>query len=82
MWTLIKSKEALDLALAEAKGSYQRNFLLGIENLSGSSLRGKAGTFRGKYAVSRNNLLSRLSQKGIPFCEARGPHNSRILVIG
>lgn len=82
MWTLVNDPAALNEALKLARGCYQRNLLLGFENLSGSSLRGKAGRYRGKYAISRNNLLDRLSAKEVPFKEIKGPHNARILVLG
>lgn len=82
MTTLVKNDRAFDAALGLAMGSYQRNLLLGFENLSGSSLRGKARRYGGKYALSRHNLLSRMKMARIPFSEIRGKHNARILVIG
>ena len=45
-------------------GSYQSDLLMGWENWSGSSLKGKAASFGGKYAQSRNQLLERI--KAVP----------------
>ena len=80
-WTIVIDPEVLDRALKLARGSYQTNLLLGRESLSGSTLKGKAADYAGHYRISRDNLLSRLTKKNIPWCEER--HGSRrILVIG
>jgi len=81
-WTIVRNEEALQQALKLAKGCYQTGLLLGHENLSGSTLRGVAKNFGGKYATSRHNLLDRLQAAGIPFHEETGEHNRRLLVIG
>lgn len=78
---VIDQSEALK-ALALARGKYQRALLAGVENLSGSSLAGKAKRYSGRYAQSRSNLLDRMTAAGVKWSEARGPHNRRILVIG
>jgi len=44
-----------------AKGSYQTGLLSGWESWSGSSLKGKAGSFGASYAKSRDTLQSRIS---------------------
>lgn len=81
-WSKVKCDAAYDAALALCKGSYQENFLRGLENLSGSTLRGKARSYGGRYKRSREALLARLSQAGIPWSEELGRHGARILVIG
>lgn len=82
MWTEVKDTEELEKALKLAKGHYQRDLLLGLENLSGSTLKGEAKNWAGKYAKSRRNLLSRLTKAGIVWSEKKGNNNRRILVIG
>jgi hypothetical protein len=56
--------EAL-MAIAEqiascARGTYQENLLAGIERWSGSTLKGKAREYGGRYFASRCNLLARI----------------------
>lgn len=81
-WTLVLDEAALDAALNLARGSYQRDLLLGRESLSGSTLTGAAKSWGGRYAASRRGLLARMSEAGIAWCEARGPHGRRVLVLG
>jgi hypothetical protein len=82
-WTICKSDEIRERALALAKGVYQRAIILGDEALSGSTLRGSAKTVSGgNYHRSRQNLLGRLRDAGIPVSETRGDHGKRILVLG
>ena len=77
------SSEALERALKCARGKYQRNILRGYEAISGGPLRGSARPENGgSYARSRDSLLKRLSASGVPWCEIRGEHSRRILVIG
>lgn len=66
-WTEVKSEKALDRALALAQGDYQRNLIMGYENVSGSSLRGSAKNWGGKYAASRKALFHRLEAAGVPY---------------
>lgn len=80
--TRIDDPAALDAALDIARGEYQRNVLRGIESLSGSTLRGRARNYSGKYAASRRNLLDRMTAAGVPWREERGAHGKRILVLG
>lgn len=82
MWTIVKDAPTLRAALSHARGSYQRNLVLGRESLSGSTLRGQAKQYSGRYARSRDNLLVRLQSAGIPISETVGDHNRRILIIG
>ena len=64
-----------------AKGNYQQDVLAGIENLSGSTLRGKAARFKPAYSRSRTNLLKRIKNAGYEVSERKADHNARILVI-
>jgi len=82
MWTIVTDSAALDSALKLARGTYQEALLLGRESLSGSTLKGKASRYAGRYRASRDNLLARMSAAGVPWTEIRGDHNKRILVIG
>jgi len=75
------SSVALDKALTVAKGAYQRNLLLGIESLSGSTLKGKARQYGARYAESRRNLLARVRAAGVVVSEERASRNRRILVL-
>ena len=81
-WTIEHDQNAMDLAMEQTKGSYQENLVLGFENLSGSTLKGTARSYGGKYAQSRAALLKRLDAAGIPHGEFRGPNGRRELVIG
>lgn len=47
-----------------ARGCYQRALLLGWEAWSGSTLKGKAKAFGGRYAASREGLVERLERAG------------------
>ena len=78
----IRDAESYALALAACRGTYQRNVVEGVEALSGATLRGAARAWGGRYAASRRALLARLTAAGVPWCEARGDHGRRILVIG
>jgi len=78
----IKSQAAYEAAIKLAAGCYQRNLLSGIESISGSTLRGKAGQYRSRYMASAANLLARCRANGIKISEKRGAHGARILVIG
>lgn len=80
MWTKA-TPEAREIALRYARGGYQRGIIYGSENLSGSTLRGKAKSYGGRYHLSRINLLDRLIRAGMQVSEERGDHNRRILVI-
>lgn len=81
-WTITEKPEILRDALSLARGCYQRNLLLGSENLSGSTLQGKARRYGGHYARSRKSLLDRLRAAGIPVSEQRGARGARLLVLG
>jgi hypothetical protein len=76
------TQEEQDRALALCKGSYQRGIVLGNESISGSTLKGSAATYSGKYRASSAALISRLRMAGIPVIERREDHNKRILYFG
>lgn len=50
--------------------------------MSGSTLRGRARKYAGRYKLSRDNLIHRLNKHGIPCGETTGDHNRRVLVVG
>lgn len=56
MWTKLINIEFADIEKF-ARGCYQRSLLAGNEALSGSTLKGKASKFGGRYKASRENLL-------------------------
>lgn len=78
-WTCEKARQR---ALKLARGCYQRAIVEGHHNLSGSSLRGTAKHYGGRYARSRANLLKRLQQdENLEAREVIGAHGKRILEI-
>lgn len=81
-YSKILCEDAYRKALALCKGTYQENLIRGIESLSGATLLGSAKNYWAQYRRSRENLLKRLTQAGIPWREERGPNGKRILVIG
>ena len=81
-YSLITCHDTFAAATELARGCYQRNLLGGSEALSGSTLRGRAAKYSGRYAASRRNLLHRLSAAGIEWHEMRGVRGRRILVLG
>lgn len=81
-WAEINDQEVFENALTLAKGEYQEALLHGTENLSGSTLKGKARTYGARYKASREALLQRMTEAGIPWTERKGERGKRILVIG
>lgn len=81
-WTEIKNKSAHKAACKLARGSYQLDLLNGLENLSGSTIRGTASNWSSKYAQSRSALLARMTAAEIKWSERKGDHGARLLVIG
>jgi len=81
-WTECHDDDAHQRAYELARGTYQRNIIDGVENLSGSTLRGKASEYGARYAASRRNLLARMTAAGIPWSERTAEHGARVLVIG
>ena len=68
-------------ALACCRGAYQRDFLHGVENLSGSTLTGRASQYGGQYGLSRVSVIRRWRAAGLKVSERTGAHNARILVV-
>lgn len=81
-WTLVLDAAAQDVAYKLARGKYQAGLVSGRENLSGSTLRGKAKHWGARYAESRSNFLDRLTANAVPWSERYGKNGRRILVIG
>lgn len=75
------SSAAKPLALMLARGDYQENLIDGVESLSGSTLKGAAKQYAGRYKASAASLIERLRAAGLHAQEARGAHGKRILVI-
>lgn len=80
-WIEVYDKGKWEKAKELARGSYQSNFLDGLEAYSGSTLRGKAKEYGGRYKCSLDNLCARMSKAGIANHIAVGPHGRNILVI-
>ena len=68
-------------AVTVARGKYQQNLILGLESLSGSTLKGKAKQWSGKYHNSRQELFQRMRAAGVVFSE-RWLEKRKVLVIG
>lgn len=71
-----------EVAFGLANGCYQRNILRGVEALSGSTLKGKAGRYRSRYQQSRKALFARLTKAGIHIGEMRAERGRRVLILG
>ena len=82
MWSKIKDWDAYYAAMTLCRGCYQRALIDGNEALSGSTLKGAAGNFRGRYRTSRLNLLARLTNAGIKWDVEIQDHNRKVLVLG
>jgi len=82
MFAQVKDPAVLDAALALCRGTYQRDLLMGREAISGSTLKGKARSYSGRYRQSAQQLLSRCRNAGLPITEEVQDHNRRVLVIG
>lgn len=79
-WTIVQPS-MLETALAMARGGYQRSIVMGHEAWSGSTLRGKAREWGGRYAASRKALSERLQLAGLAVGFAT-IERRRVLVIG
>lgn len=67
-------ESALHTALSVCKGSYQESLIRGYEAWSGSTLKGKAATYKGKYHTSRLALMGRMRAAGLTVSESyEGP---------
>ena len=81
-YAIINDTAVLDQALSLCRGSYQRDVLLGRESLSGSTLKGKAKSYGGKYKASAASILRKCQLAGLAVREESGPHNKRLVVVG
>ena len=79
--TIFASRSAREVALKCARGSYQRNLLVGGEGWSGATLRGKAKTWGGKYSLSRSALLARMERAGLDLTWARVGRGHRLVLV-
>lgn len=50
-----------EIMASQARGSYQRNLVYGVEAWSGGSLRGAAASYGASYARSRRALIERIN---------------------
>jgi hypothetical protein len=66
--------------LACARRSYQRDLILGRQAHSGSTLKGAAARYIGRYRKSRDNLISRIEDAGFDV-EIVTRNRRHILVI-
>lgn len=81
-WSAALDVDAYRDALELAKGSYQVAILQGSEALSGSTLRGAAKRYSGRYQASVRGLLRRLENAGIDVREVRQRRGgARVLVV-
>jgi len=81
-WIDVLDPAALEAALKLARGSYQRDLLRGRENLSGSTLKGKASRSGAHYKRSRDALLDRMTKAGIIWSRQTRAHGRIVLVVG
>ena len=81
-YAIINDTAVLDKALDLCRGSYQRDVLLGRESLSGSTLKGKAKSYGGKYKASAASILRKCQQAGLNVREESGLRGKRLVVIG
>lgn len=70
-------------ALKLARGDYQRGIITGEYAWSGADLRGTAKSYAGRYRKSREALLERILEAGIPArIETVNRHGKLALVFG
>jgi len=71
-------------ALKLCRGCYQRSLVERGETLGGSTLRGKARQYKGRYQESARSLLDRLDKAGVPYDVKLGPrggyHCARLIL--
>lgn len=70
-----------NLAMRCARGKYQQNLLLGLESVTGSTLKGKASKWPGRYHNLRQELFQRMREAGVVFSE-HWMERRKVLVIG
>jgi hypothetical protein len=81
-YTTISAECDSEILLSLARGCYQRNLLRGsCESWSGSTLRGLARTYSGRYAQSRAALVERIQRAGYAIRWLTGERGRRVLSI-
>lgn len=79
-YTVITDPESYEMALEQARGTYQRNVLRGVESITGSTIEDRNNLVN--YRRSREALLARLKEHEIETHRIRGEGNRELLVIG
>jgi len=81
MTTIFFDKNDYNQALKLARGCYQKGLIRGTYGWSGADLAGNAKHWSSRYALSRNNLLSRLS-KNFEIYRITGKHGKIYMFVG
>jgi len=63
------------------RGAYQRKLVTGEACLSGFDLKGKAGKYKKRYLLSRDNLLARIESEGFDVTVFTADNRKHVLVI-
>jgi len=81
--TTFDTPETYNLAMRQARGTYQRDLLDGYQTWSGADLRGRAASYSVHYRNSRDNLLRRCKAAGLTVTSVTGPHGRRdVHIVG
>jgi hypothetical protein len=80
-WSTVDDDVILQKALRCARGAYQQAIIYGNEAVSGSTLRGKAREYSGRYKASVAKLLSRLARLDGVICYIERRSKKDVLVI-
>lgn len=80
-WVKYSAEHWVSKSEALAGGAYQSDLLSGHEAWSGSTLKGKAKKYGGRYAASRESLLKRMKQAGIPY-HFQTIERRKVLMVG
>lgn len=75
------SEDDFARAAKACRGNYQENILTGHEAISGSTLKGKAASYRSRYQESSANLIGRLRSLGLLVSVERRKNGKRVLVV-
>jgi len=79
--TTMTQSAAMRRALTLARGTYQRDILLGRARVSGADLQGKAARWGARYYESRWTVLGRVWDAGLPMVIARWPRAHGLLTV-
>lgn len=74
---LTAEQESRILDVLPWRASYMRAFAEGRYRVSGMDLCGKASTYAGRYARSRQTVVDRAESLGIPLVKVRGRHSAK-----